>query len=127
MAEALPKYEVQDLSTSTVTWFAVGVLATLLLTFVAIAIFSRALARTRLTVESATRIVTAERSAPPPVLQTNPMTDLRSLRAREDSTLETYGWIDRKAGVIRIPIERAIELTAERGLRARAPQEEHQP
>jgi hypothetical protein len=33
--------------------------------------------------------------------------------------LGSYGWVDRKAGVVRIPIERAMELTAQ-GIRPRA-------
>jgi hypothetical protein len=31
-------------------------------------------------------------------------------RAASHETLSTYGWVDRKAGTIRIPIERAMEL-----------------
>jgi hypothetical protein len=33
--------------------------------------------------------------------------------------LQSYGWIDQQKGVVRIPIERAMELTAERGLPVR--------
>jgi len=32
-------------------------------------------------------------------------------RAKEHEALTTYGWIDQKAGVVRLPIDRAIELT----------------
>src|SRR5690348_5823915 len=32
------------------------------------------------------------------------------LRAAEDEALGRYAWVDRKAGVVRIPIERAMEL-----------------
>ena len=50
-------------------------------------------------------------TAPPePRLQIAPSLDLKGLRAAEDAQLHGYGWIDRKAGVVRIPIERAIEL-----------------
>jgi hypothetical protein len=38
---------------------------------------------------------------------------LRDLRAQETEILSTYGWVDRKAGVARIPIERAIEIMAQ--------------
>ncbi len=34
--------------------------------------------------------------------------------------LKSYGWIDRDKGVVRIPIDRAIEILAERGLPVRA-------
>jgi hypothetical protein len=41
-------------------------------------------------------------------------------RAAQQQKLNSYGWVDRSAGTIRIPIERAIELTAQRGLPSRA-------
>lgn len=56
---------------------------------------------------------------PPPLLQPNPRNDLLALRAKEQATLETYGWIDKEKGVVRIPIERAIDVLATRGLLAR--------
>jgi hypothetical protein len=34
--------------------------------------------------------------------------------------LKSYGWIDRDKGVVHIPIDRAIEILAERGLPVRA-------
>lgn len=60
-----------------------------------------------------------ERLPPEPRLQTAPREDLAALRAREDETLRSYGWVDRNAGVVRIPIDRAVELTLQRGLPAR--------
>jgi hypothetical protein len=60
------------------------------------------------------------RSAPQaPVLQTNPRDDLLALRATEQLVLDTYAWIDKERGVVRIPIEKAMDLTARRGLLAR--------
>ncbi len=54
---------------------------------------------------------------PEPRLQADPLGDLRALRAEEDALLHGYGWADRQAGTVRIPIERAIELLAERSTR----------
>ena len=59
---------------------------------------------------------------PEPRLQTAPADDLRRLRAAEDAALGGYGWIDEKAGTVRIPIDRAIDLVAARGLPARTAQ-----
>lgn len=42
--------------------------------------------------------------------------DTADLHAREDLLLENYSWIDRSKGTLRIPIERAMELIAQRGL-----------
>jgi hypothetical protein len=60
-----------------------------------------------------------QRLPPEPRLQTNPREDLRVLRAAEDDALTTYGWVDRSAGVVRIPIEDAMRITIERGLPSR--------
>ena len=59
------------------------------------------------------------RLPPEPRLQTNPREDLRDLRAKEDAILESYGWVDRNAGVVRIPIDEAMKLTVQRGLPSR--------
>jgi len=59
------------------------------------------------------------RLPPEPRLQTNPREDLRDLRDAEQQTLTTYGWVDRNAGIVRIPIDDAIKLTLQRGLPSR--------
>jgi hypothetical protein len=56
---------------------------------------------------------------PGPRLQVAPEVDLAAFRAREEEELDNYGWIDRKAGIVRLPIERAMDLIAQRGLPVR--------
>jgi hypothetical protein len=60
-----------------------------------------------------------QRQPPEPRLQTDPRQDMADLRAKEDDQLTSYGWVDRNAGVVRIPIDAAMKLTLERGLPAR--------
>jgi hypothetical protein len=62
------------------------------------------------------------RVPPEPRLQVNPREDLRELRAKEDELLGSYGWVDKNAGIVRIPIDDAMKLTIERGLPARTEQ-----
>jgi len=38
---------------------------------------------------------------------------LRELRAKETAAATSYGWVDQTKGVVRIPIERAMQLTVE--------------
>jgi hypothetical protein len=64
---------------------------------------------------------------PEPRLQVSPLKDLVALRARDAAALHAYAWVDRDAGVVRIPIERAIAVLAERGLPARAAAPKEQP
>jgi len=42
--------------------------------------------------------------------------DVADLHARESLLLDNYSWVDQKSGKVRIPIERAMELIAQRGL-----------
>jgi len=57
---------------------------------------------------------------PEPRLEPHPAEQLKALRQHEDEVLGTYGWVDRKAGVVRIPIDRAMDLMAQRGFPARS-------
>jgi hypothetical protein len=56
---------------------------------------------------------------PAPRIEDHPSTELEQLRESEDHTLTTYGWVDRKAGTVRIPIDRAMELQLQRGFPVR--------
>lgn len=53
---------------------------------------------------------------PPPRLQTYPFDDIKELRKAENKVLDHYAWVDQNAGVVQIPIERAIDVLAEKGL-----------
>lgn len=57
---------------------------------------------------------------PAPRLQTQPFKDVWQLKNEQRSALTSYGWIDKANGVVHIPIDRAMALTLERGLPARA-------
>lgn len=50
---------------------------------------------------------------PTPRLQTDEPGDLRRFKAHEQELLTTYSWIDPQQGTVRLPIERAMELTAQ--------------
>jgi hypothetical protein len=59
-----------------------------------------------------------------PRLQVAPPQDMKEMEAAEQEVLESYSWVDPESGIVRIPIERAIDLLAERGLPTRARSEE---
>jgi hypothetical protein len=56
---------------------------------------------------------------PQPRLETNEPVEINDFRVQEEKNLNSYGWVDQQAGVVRIPIERAMELLAQRGLPTR--------
>jgi hypothetical protein len=53
---------------------------------------------------------------PQPRLEVDERSELDDVRLAEEQQLNTYGWVDQKAGVVRIPITRAMDLIAQRGL-----------
>ncbi|MGH8101429.1 MAG: hypothetical protein ACREIW_09030 [Chthoniobacterales bacterium] len=53
---------------------------------------------------------------PAPRLEVKSGANLAELRAAEDVDLKSYGWVDRRSGIVRVPINRAMELLLQRGL-----------
>jgi len=51
----------------------------------------------------------------------SPAEDIRRFREQEDQTLDSYGWIDERSGVIRIPIEQAKKLIVQGGVSVTQP------
>src|SRR4051794_35928408 len=113
-------HETQDISATVVTWFAAGLIVSAVAIYLAIAGLYRHFARQTLSPEPASRIaLKAPMTVPPPQLQINPALDFERFRAAEETQLNSYGWVDKKAGLVRIPIERAMDLIAEGGLPTR--------
>jgi len=61
-----------------------------------------------------------EKAFPDPLLEKDEFTKINELRVREEQTLSTYDYIDQKTGTVRIPIDRAMDLIAQRGLPVRS-------
>ena len=53
---------------------------------------------------------------PEPRLEGPPGPALQALRAKEEAVLETWGWADKARSTAVIPVDRAIEIAAEKGL-----------
>jgi hypothetical protein len=57
-----------------------------------------------------------EKSVPAgPLLQSDPETDLKTLRAREDAVLSGWAWTDSAHAHARVPVDRALEIVAGKG------------
>lgn len=52
------------------------------------------------------------------LLQDKPVVDLKKFHDSEDKVLNSYAWVDQSKGIVRIPIDRAIDIVAQRGLPA---------
>ncbi len=56
---------------------------------------------------------------PPPRIQPLPGVDMQSYYQSQQNLLNTYGWVDKQNGIVRLPIDRAMELLLQRGLPVR--------
>lgn len=107
------RHEPNRVATGVVAWFALGLAVTVALVIVG----------TRLSLGTAEPPKAAQLPAidvpPAPRLQVDAPADLAAMRAQEDRILGSYGWVDRSAGKVRIPIDRAMDLVAQRGFPVR--------
>jgi len=53
---------------------------------------------------------------PQPRLERNERLEINEFRLKEEQTLNSYGWVEHPGGAVRIPIDRAMQLIAQRGL-----------
>ena len=54
-----------------------------------------------------------------PRLQISAPVDLEKFRAQEEADLDSYCWVNKTSGIVRVPIDRAMELVLQRGLPTR--------
>ena len=113
-------HELSDLSAKNVALFGI-ILAVII---VAAVLVTAALFRHFYTVETTSQVAPSPLSysrepTPGPKLTVNPGQDLQTMRAAEDAALNNYEWVDREKGIVRIPVDRAIEILAQKGLPAR--------
>jgi hypothetical protein len=121
------RHEEQDVNAFAITKFGIGLSIVIIVTMFVLwglLTFFKARLTSEVTLLPGTNAVpTVSKLPPAPRLQANPRTDLRSMRTEEEQQLRGYGWIDQQHGVVRIPIERAMDILAQRGLPARPPNE----
>ena len=118
--DASPGHELRDVRFRGVLIAAAGVLALTIIAFALVRGLIGYYARREAATSPPANPLAARyapREAPAPRLQTDPRGDLREMRAAEDAQLHGYGWVDRDAGRVHIPIDRAIALTAVDGAR----------
>jgi hypothetical protein len=101
-------FEKSDWPLGTIGLVLLGTLIFLVIApFVLIGAFPRA-------VSDVSRALTVE--PPQPRLQTDPSEDLAQFLVDEDKRLNTYYWIDKKNGVVHIPVEQAMHDLADKGI-----------
>jgi hypothetical protein len=53
---------------------------------------------------------------PPPLLQIKPHQELVDYCAAQQGAVNSYGWVNQESGVVRVPMDRAMDLVLSRGL-----------
>jgi hypothetical protein len=130
LPDASVGHEESDVSARPITISAAAIAAICAAAIVAMLVLFNLLARFQAAQTAAPSPLAASyglKEPPEPRLQTDPRQDLLDLRARDGAAIGAYAWADKQAGIVRIPVERAIALLAERGLPARPVAPKGQP
>ena len=118
------KYERTDASVRGVVWFLAILTVCGLLIQLLLAGMYKYLAGPNVSLyehTSAASVYSKPPRMPHPQLQSDPVADRNLLIATQEQRLNSYGWVNQNTGVVHIPIERAIDLLAQRGVPSGAP------
>jgi hypothetical protein len=113
-------YEDSDVSVRQLFAFAAGVAGLVIFGAVASAVVFRFFVRHQPLGPPASPFANSRSLPPEPRLQIAAPQDLKRYRVDQDSILKSYGWVDRDAGTVRIPIERAMEILLQKGYPVRS-------
>ena len=112
-------YETEDFSPRGVRWFTAGLAVLAVTVLILMGALLWVLSSGRPPGQGVvTPSVPAPNMSPAPDLQVASSRDYQDMRAAEAAQLHSYRWVDRDAGIAAIPIERAMEILASRGLPA---------
>ncbi|MDQ6911292.1 MAG: hypothetical protein M3119_06315 [Verrucomicrobiota bacterium] len=119
---AQPGHETRDINARGVALFAAGLLVAVAVIYLAVIGVYKFFAHEIPSPDRPSRIAfDVKNVAPQPQLQIDPAVDLEKMRAADEAKLNSYGWVDKDAGIVRISIARAMDLIAQRGLPTRGP------
>ena len=114
------RYEKEDINERSTFWFGVWILALMVgVSFLLKPLYNLLVARGVESQAPSAYVAETDPSAlepSAPRLQVLPEKDLAAFRAQEDAILGSYAWVEKDRGIVRIPIEEAMRIVAERGL-----------
>lgn len=109
------RYEGDDVSFGRLLGFAAGVVALVVLGVLGSAAVFHFFIRHQPLGPPASPFEDVRPMPPAPRLQTTAPLDLKHYRDGQDEILNSYGWVDSQSGVVRIPIDRAMEILLQKG------------
>lgn len=122
-------YETRDVKVRPLAVFIAGLTVLLIVSYLIVLGVFRLFNAQKTAADATADPVAVERAALPPEqrlpaeprIQSDPPGDLQVLRRAEERILNHYGWIDRDAGLVHIPIDQAMKLVVQEGLPVRQP------
>ena len=118
-ASAAAGHEVTDAPASPLAKVGIGIAVLMFVSFVGVLLLFRFLVHVQPLYdkeEAAHPLSDVRVSSTEPRLQPDPPREKGELQRIEDHLLTTYDWVDKDQGLVRIPVERAIDLLSRRGL-----------
>lgn len=110
-------YEVTDAQPRPLVIFTIVMVIASIVTFLLMAIMFKMMDHYEVSQDKPSGFVRDSRwKAPTIELETNPSRLREQLNKEEQEQLTTYAWIDPTGGKVRIPLERALQITAAKGL-----------
>jgi hypothetical protein len=115
---SVPRHETGDPNARPAVIFLVVLFVSVAATLLACWGIFRYIVRTQPLGAPAAPYAHARAVTPAPLLQVAPRQDAKAYLQHENRILNTYGWVDRQQGVVRIPIQQAMNLLLKQGLPA---------
>lgn len=115
-------FERKDINIVQITGFGIGLLIACMVTvFAMYALFAFFAHREDKVNPPNPPAMMAEKPTEPPAprLQPEPLRELKQMHDNEDALIGSYGWVDQSKGIVRVPIDTAIDIVAQKGLPAK--------
>jgi hypothetical protein len=114
------RHESRDANARTLAYFGAGIFVVLALVLIAMKWLFFHFAATQPLGPPPTPFETVRALPPEPRLQVAPAQDWETYWQGQQDILNHYGWVNKQQGVVRLPIDQAMELLLQRGLPVRA-------
>jgi hypothetical protein len=118
-----PGYEVRDANLKALLQFAFWLAVLLAVTLVAMRFMFGYLNRLTPLGPAASPFENTRQIPSGPLLQAHPHEDLDSYCSNQRDAVDGYAWLNQGGGIVQIPIDRAMDLTLQKGLPSRSAEE----
>jgi hypothetical protein len=122
-------YEHTDADVGVIVKFLIWLAVSAVIIYVGLGLMYGVLIRQSIETEQPYPLAAAQEEPLPPAprLQQFPRNELYQFRTEEENLLQRYGWMNKEAGIVHIPIDEAMRLTVEHGLLTPRPAGAGQP